>query len=170
MSATKRVISILAIPLALVWAIAAQAKEADRAQWVTLGTSGGPAVQAERAQIANALVVGTAVYLFDVGNAVQRQMAIAGIPEADLKAVFISHHHLDHNASLGPIIMTRWTFNPAPLPIFGPAGRVKLARGLAAANAPTEKARWSKLLMAWNSLRPPARRSFLASICLSMAV
>lgn len=133
---------ILGLSFALVLAseTAARASEPEAAQWVTLGTSGGPAVQAERSQIANALVVGKAVYLFDVGNGVQRQMAIAGIPEANLKAVFITHHHLDHNAALGPIIMTRWTFNPAPLPVFGPPGTVKLAMGLAEANAPTELA------------------------------
>ncbi|WJT00771.1 MBL fold metallo-hydrolase [Novosphingobium humi] len=113
---------------------------APRAEWVTLGTSGGPSVQAERSQIANALVVGDAVYLFDVGNGVQRQMAKAHIPERNVAAVFITHHHLDHNASLGPIIMTHWSFKSGKLPIYGPAGTVHLASGLAAANTPTELA------------------------------
>ena len=54
------------------------------APWVTLGTSGGPAVQRERSQIANALVTRGGSYLFDVGNGVQRQMALAGIAERDV--------------------------------------------------------------------------------------
>ncbi|MDE2442126.1 MAG: MBL fold metallo-hydrolase, partial [Betaproteobacteria bacterium] len=124
---------------------AAQAQQlasehAPRAEWVTLGTSGGPSVQAERSQIANALIVDGAVYLFDVGNGAQRQMAKAHIPERNIAAVFITHHHLDHNASLGPIIMTHWSFSSGKLPIYGPAGTVHLSRGLAAANTPTELA------------------------------
>lgn len=121
--------------------IAALAQDAaPAAQWITLGTSGGPAVQAQRSQIANALVVNGAIYLFDVGNGVQRQMALAGLSEGAVKAVFLSHHHLDHNADLGPVIMTRWTFFPSPLPIIGPQGTTALATGLAQANAATELA------------------------------
>ncbi|MFY7836158.1 MAG: MBL fold metallo-hydrolase [Novosphingobium sp.] len=113
---------------------------APSTQWITFGTSGGPAVQVQRSQIANALLVNGAIYLFDLGNGVQRQMALAGLPENAIKAVFLSHHHLDHNADLGPIIMTRWTFFPSPLPIFGPQGTAALATGLARSNAPTELA------------------------------
>ena len=110
---------------------------APRAAWITLGTSGGPAVQAERSQIANALVVDGAVYLFDVGNGVQRQLALSGLAERAVQAVFLSHHHLDHNADLGPILVTRWTFNPQPLPVIGPEGTRHLVEHLAIANEPT---------------------------------
>lgn len=106
-------------------------------RWITLGTSGGPQVQAARAQIANALIVGDALYLFDLGNDVQRQLARAGVPERNLKAAFLSHHHLDHNADLGPVMMTHWLFGNGRLPIFGPAGTQTLVAGIAAANAPT---------------------------------
>lgn len=107
------------------------------ATWITLGTSGGPAVQVARSQIANALVVNGAVYLFDLGNGVQRQMALAGLSEGDIKAVFISHHHLDHNADLGPLMVTHRTFFRGVLPVIGPAGTRQLVDGLALANAPT---------------------------------
>ncbi|MCB2066121.1 MAG: MBL fold metallo-hydrolase [Erythrobacter sp.] len=110
---------------------------APTAQWITLGTSGGPAVQVHRSQIANALVVGDAVYLFDVGNGVQRQMAMAGLDENHVRAVFLSHHHLDHNADLGPVLVTHWTFGQGVLPVFGPEGTSHLVLGLADANAPT---------------------------------
>ncbi|MGO4166266.1 MBL fold metallo-hydrolase [Novosphingobium sp. YAF33] len=116
---------------------AGQAAPASGAQWVTLGTSGGPAIQAERSQIANALVVNGAVYLFDVGDGTQRQMAKAGIPERQIRAIFISHHHPDHNASLGSLMMTHWTFHPGDLPVIGPAGTIHLVEGLADANAPS---------------------------------
>lgn len=107
------------------------------ATWITLGTSGGPAVQVARSQIANALVVNGAVYLFDLGNGVQRQMALAGLSEGDIRGVFISHHHLDHNADLGPLMVTHRTFFRGVLPVIGPVGTRQLVDGLAAANAPT---------------------------------
>lgn len=110
------------------------------ARWITLGTSGGPQMQAERAQISNALVVGDAIYLFDVGNDVQRQLARAGLPERNVRGVFLSHHHLDHNADLGPVMMTHWLFGRDVLPVYGPAGTRKLVSGIAAANEATELA------------------------------
>lgn len=107
-----------------------------QAQWVTLGTSGGPAVQRERSQIANALVTPGGVYLFDVGNGVQRQMALAGIAERDVKVIFLTHHHLDHVADLGPLLWTRWTFGGGPLTVVGPPGTKALVDGLIAASGP----------------------------------
>ncbi len=126
------------IACALIGGFASRATAApSTSQWVTLGTSGGPQIQAVRSQIANALVVNGAVYLFDVGDGTQRQMARAGIPERDIRAIFISHHHPDHNASLGSLMMTHWTFHPGDLPVIGPVGTTHLVAGLAAANAPT---------------------------------
>lgn len=115
----------------------ATAQTKSAAQWYTLGTSGGPAVRPSRAQISNALVVNGAVYLFDLGDGVRRQMAKAGVPEGKVKAVFITHHHVDHNADLGPVMVARWAFDQGLLPIIGPVGTEHLAHGLAAANAPT---------------------------------
>lgn len=113
------------------------AQEAERATWVTLGTSGGPQVRAERSQIANALLLpGGSAYLFDTGNGVQRQMALAGIPEPSVRAVFLSHHHLDHVADLGPILWTHWTFGQGVLTIVGPMGTQELVDGLVAAAPP----------------------------------
>lgn len=126
----------LILSVALAFATSS-ATAAETPRWITLGTSGGPSVQPERAQIANALVVGDAVYIFDAGNDVQRQLARAGIPERNVKGVFLSHHHLDHNADLGPLIVTHWLFGKGQLSVVGPAGTRALALGLAAANAPT---------------------------------
>jgi ribonuclease BN (tRNA processing enzyme) len=82
------------------------------AQFITLGTGGGPVIRVKRSEPANAVVVNGSVYLFDVGDGVQRQLAAAGLPLTSVKAVFISHHHMDHNAGLGPLVMSRWLFDP----------------------------------------------------------
>jgi len=110
----------------------------DHAEWVTLGTSGGPSAQVERSQIANALVVGGAVYVFDAGNGVRRQMAKAGVPERSLRALFLSHHHPDHNSDTGSLIVNHWLMGGGKvLPIVGPEGTRTLVAGLVAANEPT---------------------------------
>lgn len=117
-----------------------KAQDRPSVEWVTLGTSGGPPVHSERSQIANALVVGDAIYLFDVGDGVRRQLALAGLPEARIRAVFLSHHHPDHNADLGPVMISHQTFGDGILQIIGPEGTRTLVNGLVRANEPTELA------------------------------
>lgn len=113
------------------------------ARWITLGTSGGPPIQAERSQIANALVVGDAVYLFDVGNGVRRQMVMAKLPESKVRAVFLSHHHPDHNADMGIVMIAHWLYGRGVMTVTGPEGTKTLIDGLVAANAATVLASFS---------------------------
>jgi ribonuclease BN (tRNA processing enzyme) len=109
--------------------------------FVTLGTGGGPVIRLRRSQPANAVVIGHAVYLFDVGDGVLRQLRAAGLDVANIRAIFISHHHLDHDAGLGPLLVNRWLFNSySPLPVIGPAGTVNMVAGLSQAFRPVELA------------------------------
>lgn len=129
-----------ALLLATVFAGAASA-EPPPSIWITLGTGGGPVVRVGRSEPANALVVGDAVYLFDAGNGVLRQMAAAKLKPQSLRAIFISHHHIDHNADLGVVLINRWLFDGyAPLPVIGPPGTVSLAADLIRAYRATELA------------------------------
>lgn len=136
----------VALTSLLAWALAASAARAatpisGAAQFVTLGTGGGPVIRVKRSEPANAVVVNGSVYLFDVGDGVQRQLAAAGLPLARVKAVFISHHHTDHNAGLGPLMMSRWLFDPLPaIPVIGPPGTRTMTAGIAAANLATANA------------------------------
>ena len=86
--------------------------------------------------------MGEAVYLFDVGSGVERQMAAAGLRAGQIRAVFISHHHIDHNAGLGPLVVNRWVLDTEarPLPILGPPGTDHMVRSLVSAFKPTERA------------------------------
>lgn len=113
----------LAAPDATPGAAAPAAVVDATAQWITLGTGGGPLIRRERSEPANALVVGDAVYLFDVGSGVERQMVGAHLPMAKVRAIFISHHHIDHDADLGQVMASRWMFNQyTPMPVIGPPG------------------------------------------------
>ncbi|MFW7348860.1 MAG: MBL fold metallo-hydrolase [Pigmentiphaga sp.] len=114
---------------------------APAAAFVTLGTGGGPVIRRERAEPANAVVVGDSVYLFDVGAGTERQMVAAGLSMHKVKAVFVSHHHIDHNADLGQILASRWMFNSyQPLPVIGPPGTARMVADLVAAARTVELA------------------------------
>jgi ribonuclease BN (tRNA processing enzyme) len=145
-AAPRRFVARVALVLAAAFCVAAapaagQAPARPLAEFVTLGTGGGPIIRLRRSQPANALVIGDAVYLFDAGDGVQRQLRAAGIGVANVRAVFISHHHLDHDAGLGPMLAARWLFNSyRPLPVIGPPGTQAMVARLAEAYRPAELA------------------------------
>ena len=124
----KRNLILVVIAFALAVApLPAGAAGAPAAVWITLGTGGGPFVRADRSEPANALIIGKAIYLFDVGNGVLRQMAAAHLDLHNVRAVFISHQHIDHNADIGVLAINRWLSNIyAPLPVIGAPGTVSL--------------------------------------------
>lgn len=136
--------------------------------FVTLGTGGGPVIRTERSEPANAVVVGDAVYLFDIGAGTQRQLAAAGINPRRVRGVFLSHMHIDHTADLAPFLLNRWVLNDfRPLPVFGPrgtrqtvAGIVKMATPVAL--APVMIGGPSKPLFA-RSVRPHALAGTISS-------
>jgi ribonuclease BN (tRNA processing enzyme) len=88
---------------------------------VLLGTAGGPAPKRARSAPANAIVVGGAVYIIDCGNGVARQAALAGLDLRRLRAVFLTHHHSDHNADAGTLLQLAWSAGlDRTVQIFGP--------------------------------------------------
>lgn len=91
---------------------------------ILLGTAGGPTPKPNRAAPAQAIVVGDATYVVDCGNGVARQMALAGLRLGSIRSIFVTHHHSDHNADYGTLLLLAWasdlttrvdTFGPPPL-------------------------------------------------------
>jgi ribonuclease BN (tRNA processing enzyme) len=108
----------------------AETPTAKPEQLILLGTAAGPLPQAGRAQPANAIVVGDDTYLFDVGNGVLQQLVKAGRRFPTLRTIFITHHHLDHNADLGTILGVRYIQSRTkPLTVVGPFGVNQLLSG-----------------------------------------
>ncbi|MGD0192725.1 MAG: MBL fold metallo-hydrolase [Rhizomicrobium sp.] len=91
---------------------------------ILLGTGGGPTPKKNRSAPAQAIVVGGATYVIDCGNGVARQIVLAGLPLESIRSVFITHHHSDHNADYGNLLLLSWestlstkidTYGPPPL-------------------------------------------------------
>lgn len=102
---------------------------------ILLGTAGGPTPKPNRAAAANAIVVGDRVYLIDAGNGVARQMVMAGLRTEQLHAVFITHHHNDHNIDIGNVLLLAWADNlAAPVEFHGPPPLKQILRDTLRAN------------------------------------
>jgi ribonuclease BN (tRNA processing enzyme) len=90
---------------------------------ILLGTAGGPTPKKTRSGPSQIIVVGDRGYVIDCGDGVARQMMIAGVFRT-LRHVFLTHHHSDHNADYGNLLLLAWgdrlttavdTWGPPPL-------------------------------------------------------
>jgi ribonuclease BN (tRNA processing enzyme) len=96
-------------------------QDGPRTRLVLLGTAGGPTPKARSAAPAQAIVVGDRIYLVDCGDGVARQLALAKLPVRNLRAVFLTHQHSDHNAGYGPLFLLGWTAGlSTPVDTYGP--------------------------------------------------
>ncbi|WIG54273.1 MAG: hypothetical protein OJF61_000059 [Rhodanobacteraceae bacterium] len=105
-------------------AAAMQSTTNKRSKLILLGTAGGPTPKVDRSAPANAIVVGDDIYVIDCGNGVARQMVKAGLDLGRIRDVFITHHHSDHDADYGNLLLLAWaadlhtpvnTYGPPPL-------------------------------------------------------
>jgi ribonuclease BN (tRNA processing enzyme) len=88
---------------------------------ILLGTAGGPRPHATRAAPAQVIVASGAAYVVDCGNGVARQLVAAGIPLSSIRGVFVTHHHSDHNADYGTLMLLAWAAGLAtPVDTWGP--------------------------------------------------
>ncbi|PIT72555.1 MBL fold metallo-hydrolase [Limnohabitans sp. JirII-31] len=75
---------------------------------VLLGTMAGPVLHPSRMMSSQALCVNGRVYLVDCGYGAIARMTELGIRLPDLSAVFITHHHSDHNADYPSLVNLSW--------------------------------------------------------------
>jgi ribonuclease BN (tRNA processing enzyme) len=106
-----------------------------------LGTAGGPIPRLERSQPASAIIAGGRVYLIDAGDGVLRQMAAKHLRPGAVKALFLTHHHIDHIADVPALMIDRWLLGNEPaLDVYGPPGSAALVAGTLSAFRPVELA------------------------------
>ncbi len=107
------------------------AQDRGRTRLVLLGTAGGPTPKATRSAPAQAIVAGDRIYLVDCGDGVARQLALAKLPVQQLRAVFITHQHSDHNAGYGPLFLLGWPAGlSTPVDTYGPPPLAAMTRHL----------------------------------------
>ena len=93
-----------------------------RTRVVLLGTAGGPALRP-----AAAVIVDDKLYLVDCGYGAARQIVAAKLGLLTTKAIFITHHHSDHNADLGNFLVLSWASGlQHPIHVYGPPRVAKL--------------------------------------------
>lgn len=113
----------------------ARSAEPGRSRLILLGTAGGPTPKPNRAGPSQAIVVNGATYIIDCGDGVARQMAAAKLKFSSLSAVFLTHHHSDHNADYGNLLLLGWAGDLAQrVDAYGPPPLKKMTRQFLALN------------------------------------
>lgn len=102
----------------------ANAQSTTGMRLILLGTAGGPTPKKNRAAPAQMILIDGEAYVIDCGNGVAQQIVKAGIKLSAIRHVFLTHHHSDHNADYGNLMLLAWaadlnhridTYGPAPI-------------------------------------------------------
>jgi ribonuclease BN (tRNA processing enzyme) len=99
---------------------------------VTLGTRGGPSIRTgfTPSPSANLIVFDNVAYVIDTGYGTSFKLVESKFPLPQLRYVFITHHHSDHNAEFGLLAYNSWSMGlKTPIDAYGPAGMKRLAQG-----------------------------------------
>lgn len=108
---------------ALGWTDPARRRD-GRTRLILLGTGGGPRPKKENNATSQVIVINDLLYVVDCGDGVARQLTLAGLSLDKLRHVFITHHHSDHNADYGNLLLLSWasglrtrvdTWGPPPI-------------------------------------------------------
>jgi ribonuclease BN (tRNA processing enzyme) len=86
----------------------AAAAQPSSTRLILLGTGGGPRPKRAVSAPAQVVLVNDVPYVIDCGDGVARQLVSAGVPLPGLRHVFVTHHHSDHNADYGALILLAW--------------------------------------------------------------
>jgi ribonuclease BN (tRNA processing enzyme) len=96
----------------------------SKTRLILLGTGGGPRPRKSVMSTAQVIIANDVPYVVDCANGVPRQLVLAGVALAKVRHVFITHHHSDHNADYGTLLLLAWasglrtrvdTWGPPPL-------------------------------------------------------
>ena len=86
-----------------------------------LGSRAGPSVGGAQYMTCYAVVIGDRVYVVDCGYGASEQLVRGGLRLQDIRNLFITHNHPDHNIELGTLIYFAWYAGlTRPLEVYGP--------------------------------------------------
>lgn len=87
---------------------------------ILLGT-GNPIPNPKRAGPSQVMLVDSEPIVIDCGSGVVTQLVKAGINPADVRYVFLTHHHYDHNIDYAHFVLAGWTMGRKHiLEVYGP--------------------------------------------------
>jgi ribonuclease BN (tRNA processing enzyme) len=133
MRLSRRTFLTAAAGSAAAWPL--HAATARKSRLILLGTAGGPTPKPNRSGPAQAIVVNGTTYIVDCGDGVARQMALAKLKFSSMRAVFLTHHHSDHNADYGNLLLLGWSADLASqVNTYGPPPLVEMTRQFLALN------------------------------------
>jgi ribonuclease BN (tRNA processing enzyme) len=114
---------------------ARSAAQQKKTRLILLGTAGGPRPRPSPSAAAQVVLINDAAYLVDCGDGVARQLTAARVAVSQLRHIFITHHHSDHNADLGNLIWLSWAELPVPVNAWGPPPIEQMWRSFLELNA-----------------------------------
>jgi ribonuclease BN (tRNA processing enzyme) len=91
---------------------------------ILLGTKGGPAVRGDAAMPSSQLLIwNNTPYLIDAGYGTTLRLVEAHFPLPQLRTLFITHNHSDHNLEAAILPYNAWAVGlKTPVDIYGPDG------------------------------------------------
>lgn len=98
---------------------------ADRTEILFLGTAAGPPLRLERSEPSTLLIVDGRPYLIDCGIGTIQRLLRAGIPSEQIKMIFFTHLHADHDLGLADVMANDFfrlntTSSSTSINIYGP--------------------------------------------------
>jgi ribonuclease BN (tRNA processing enzyme) len=107
---------------------------------ILLGTAGGPAIRVGRAQPSALVVVDGVPYMVDAGVGALRNLVAAGFRPSDVRAVLITHHHLDHDGGLADLLSYSFMDGrTAQVDVIGPAGTEAMVQAALRLSEPSRR-------------------------------
>ena len=109
-AAALRIISVAALTFVASTSVAFAAGRTDaageskRTEVLFLGTAGGPPLRLERSEPSTLLIVDGRLYLIDCGIGTMRRMLRAGIKSEQVRTIFFTHLHADHDLGLADVM------------------------------------------------------------------
>ena len=133
LEAITRKLCVLAFGLLIAFALVESAigqigsstETPNRTEILFLGTAGGPPLRLDRSEPSTLLIVDGREYLIDCGIGTMRRMLQAGIQSEQIKTIFFTHLHSDHDLGLADVMENdffelRGTNSRERIAIYGP--------------------------------------------------
>ena len=103
--------------------------QSPKTRLILLGTAGGPSPKKTRAAPSQVILSHNTAYVVDCGNGIARQLAMANVPLGTLRHLFLTHHHSDHNADYGTLLLLAWASGlQTPVDTWGPPPLARITK------------------------------------------